>query len=30
MGITNLQATDMLGRPYDLLADGKPLWDLFA
>ena len=30
MGINNLQATDMLGRPYDLLADGKPLWDLFG
>ena len=30
MGITNLEATDMLGRPYNLLEDGKPLLDLFS
>jgi uncharacterized protein (DUF1501 family) len=30
MGITNLEATDMLGRPYNLLDEGKPLMDLFA
>ena len=30
MGITNLEATDMLGRPYNLLADGKPLVELFG
>jgi len=30
MGITNLEATDMLGRPYNLLEDGKPLLDLFG
>ncbi len=30
MGITDLEATDMLGRPYNLLEDGKPLAELFA
>lgn len=30
MGITNLDATDMLGRPYNLLEEGKPLMDLFG
>jgi hypothetical protein len=30
MGVTNLEAKDMLGRPYDLLAEGKPLLDLFG
>jgi len=30
MGITNLEATDMLGRPYNLLAEGKPLVELFG
>lgn len=29
MGVNNLQATDELGRPYDLLAEGEPLVDLF-
>ena len=30
MGITDLEATDMLGRPYNLLEEGKPLMDLFG
>ena len=30
MGVTNLEATDMLGRPYNLLEEGKPLMDLFG
>jgi uncharacterized protein (DUF1501 family) len=30
MGVTNLQATDMLGRPYNLLDEGKPLVELFG
>jgi uncharacterized protein (DUF1501 family) len=30
MGITDLQATDPLGRPYSLLEDGKPLTALFG
>ncbi|MBI3881810.1 MAG: DUF1501 domain-containing protein [Verrucomicrobia bacterium] len=30
MGITNLEATDMSGRPYNLLEDGKPLMELFG
>jgi uncharacterized protein (DUF1501 family) len=30
MGITNLEATDPLGRPYNLLEEGKPLMELFA
>ncbi len=30
MGITNLEATDALGRPYHLLEEGKPLVELFA
>ena len=29
MNITDLQATDTQGRPYDLLAEGHPLLDLF-
>lgn len=29
MGIDDLQAVDAQGRPYDLLAEGKPLVDLF-
>lgn len=29
MGIHDLEATDPQGRPYNLLADGKPLVDLF-
>lgn len=29
MGINDLQATDRQGRPYDLLADGKPVVELF-
>lgn len=29
MGITDLQATDNQGRPYDLLAEGDPLTELF-
>ncbi len=30
MGIHDLEATDMLGRPYNLLDEGKPLLDLFG
>ena len=30
MGIQNLEATDPLGRPYNLLEEGKPLLDLFS
>jgi len=30
MGIDNLEAMDRLGRPYNLLEDGKPLIDLFG
>jgi uncharacterized protein (DUF1501 family) len=30
MGVTNLEATDALGRPYNLLEEGKPLTELFA
>jgi hypothetical protein len=30
MGISDLEATDKLGRPYNLLDDGKPLLDLFS
>lgn len=30
MGITNLEATDPLGRPYNLLEEGKPLVGLFG
>ena len=30
MGIGDLQATDLQGRPYNLLEDGKPLMDLFG
>ncbi|MEI7821791.1 MAG: DUF1501 domain-containing protein [Verrucomicrobiota bacterium] len=30
MGVTDLEATDMLGRPYNLLEEGKPLTELFA
>jgi uncharacterized protein (DUF1501 family) len=30
MGVTNLEAKDMLGRPYNLLEEGKPLLDLFG
>jgi hypothetical protein len=30
MGIHNLEATDPLGRPYNLLDEGKPLLDLFT
>lgn len=30
MGVTNLEATDMLGRPYNLLEEGKPLMELFG
>ena len=30
MGIDNLEAMDRLGRPYNLLEDGKPLVDLFG
>jgi len=30
MGIDDLQAIDGQGRPYNLLAEGKPLLDLFA
>ncbi len=30
MGITNLEATDKLGRPYNLLEEGKPLVELFG
>lgn len=30
MGITNLEATDPQGRPYNLLDEGEPLRELFA
>jgi uncharacterized protein (DUF1501 family) len=30
MGIDNLDATDPLGRTYNLLEDGKPLTELFG
>jgi uncharacterized protein (DUF1501 family) len=30
MGITDLEATDTLGRPYNLLDEGRPLLDLFG
>ncbi|MGB8169849.1 MAG: DUF1501 domain-containing protein [Chthoniobacteraceae bacterium] len=30
MGIHDLEATDMLGRPYSLLEEGKPLMGLFG
>ncbi len=30
MGITNLEASDLFGRPYNLLEDGKPLLELFG
>lgn len=30
MGIQDLQATDRQGRPYDLLAEGRPIRPLFA
>jgi len=30
MGIENLEATDLQGRPYNLLEDGKPLLQLFS
>jgi hypothetical protein len=30
MGIHNLDAVEPLGRPYNLLEDGKPLVDLFG
>jgi uncharacterized protein (DUF1501 family) len=30
MGITDLEATDPLGRPYNLLEEGKPLVELFG
>ena len=30
MGIHNLEATDNMGRPYNLLDEGKPLLDLFS
>jgi uncharacterized protein (DUF1501 family) len=30
MGIENLEATDPLGRPYNLLEDGRPLLSLFG
>lgn len=29
MGVTDLEATEMLGRPYNLLGKGKPLTELF-
>jgi hypothetical protein len=29
MGITDLEARDREGRPYNLLADGEPILDLF-
>jgi uncharacterized protein (DUF1501 family) len=29
MGVTNLEATDPTGRPYNLLAEGNPIVDLF-
>jgi len=30
MGITNLEATDLQGRPYNLLEEGRPLVSLFG
>lgn len=30
MGVDNLEATDLLGRPYNLLEEGKPLVGLFG
>ena len=30
MGIEDLQATDLQGRPYNLLEEGRPLVDLFG
>ena len=30
MGINNLEATDLQGRPYNLLEDGRPLAQLFS
>jgi len=30
MGVTDLMARDMLGRPYNLLDEGKPLLELFG
>jgi hypothetical protein len=30
MGVTDLEATDPLGRPFNLLEEGKPLTELFA
>ncbi len=30
MGITDLQAVDMQGRPFHLLEDGKPILPLFG
>jgi hypothetical protein len=30
MGIDNLEATDTLGRPYNLLDEGRPILDLFS
>jgi hypothetical protein len=30
MGITNLEATDPLGRPYQLLEEGRPLIEIFS
>jgi hypothetical protein len=29
MGITNLEAKDSQGRPYQLLDTGEPLYELF-
>jgi hypothetical protein len=30
MGIDNLEATDKQGRPFNLLAEGKPIEELFG
>jgi hypothetical protein len=30
MGVHNLEAVDPLGRPYNLLDEGKPLLELFT
>ena len=30
MGVDNLEAIDPLGRPYNLLEEGRPLVDLFS
>jgi hypothetical protein len=30
MGIENLEATDKQGRPFNLLAEGKPIEELFG